>query len=157
MDRISRLKSGSVNVEPIFQSLAFDTITEFVFGKDVGCLDSGGSSYLDSFNYCLKDGMVRFILSLNLPSFMIWESRKYKENIKHFRSLVTDKLEEYHKTGKLEISSDSILGTMLSDGKTPESLKRESTLTTHLITLLFAGHVCFISLRRTPQQTCWLG
>ena len=128
------------DIEPIFQHISFDVISELVFGSGkTQCLIDGGSKYLDAFTYCLEDATNRFLQRAFLPSFLIWESAKYKQQIKLFRSLVTDSIDN-HAPRNDQSLKNSMLGTLLESQNVPEFLKNEKNMITHLVSILFAGH-----------------
>ncbi|KAJ3079020.1 lanosterol 14-alpha-demethylase, partial [Quaeritorhiza haematococci] len=147
------------DIQRIFLHFTFDTITRVVFGRAVGALEGDGCTYLHAFDAVNEDMIKRFIFRTLLPSFLLKDSAQFKKDLKHFWSLVTDRLEEFdRKVSANEYEPDpndqSILGILLKERWNKEAGKEGKEgipdwmwegenhvlFVKHLVTLLFAGH-----------------
>ncbi|KAJ3057045.1 hypothetical protein HK102_011108, partial [Quaeritorhiza haematococci] len=151
-------ENGGFDIQSVFQHITFDIITRVVFGRAVGALESDGSSYLDAFEYCMKDMMRRYVLRNLLPRPLLTGGPKFHTNITHFWSLVTDRLNDYDSkirdnTYDPDPTDESILGTLLrerfrktgGDGKEgiPDWMwegENHVVFVKQLVSVLVAGH-----------------
>ncbi|TPX33213.1 hypothetical protein SmJEL517_g03896 [Synchytrium microbalum] len=129
------------DAQEYFLMATFDNISQLTFGASTKTLENEGSAYLSAFEFIMVDAMRMFINQFRLfyPSSWNAPSKKYTDAVALIRSLCYDKIDEFAAKGELEGFQQSILGTILKKGAIPAWMDREH-MTTHLVTLLFAGH-----------------